>query len=139
MSVSFSGNPQQQEFQTKNVQFLGSDNDSDFYLGGEDGGRSVSFYFPDAAIQSGVYPLAPEGDISAYYAVSGSLTWETLEGSIKVTSDLSNERVTIQFKFTAKEGGSGAGEIKAIGSGDFKGRTPWTQATRSRLECFKKQ
>jgi hypothetical protein len=135
LNASFSGIPHQQEFNTTDVKFLGSDDDQDFYLEGEEGQeRSISFYFPKADIENGFYALAPDGDISAFYVVRGSLTWETLEGSIEVSPDMNNELVTIKYKFSAKEGGSGSGVIKVSGSGRFEGRTPWTQAARRLLK-----
>lgn len=135
LNASFEGEPAQENFTADGVRYLGSVVDTDSYLEGADGAnRSIGFYLPDANIASGTYDLEPDGDISAYYAVKGSLTWVTLRGSIDIKSDLSKETMTIQFKFSAKEGGSGVRVIEVRGQGDFKGRIPWTTATRSSLK-----
>jgi hypothetical protein len=64
-----------------------------------------------------------------YYAVQGSLTWETTEGSLEITPSPTGEEMHIKFKFSAEEGGGGTGKIWVSGNGDFKGRMPWTLAT----------
>jgi hypothetical protein len=139
LSASFKGTPQQEFFETTKVQFLGSKEDRDFLLQGEDDeGRSIVFYFPDARILAGSYSLAPEGDISAYYVVRGSLTWETLEGSLEIMPDMVKEEVRIGFRFSAKEGGSETGMIMVTGKGDFSGRMPWTLKARNLLKDCRK-
>jgi hypothetical protein len=131
LSAEFEGQPTQQSFKTSDVQFYGLDGDTDFYLGAQSNGRSFGFYFPDADIADGGHTLAPDGNISAYYVVTGNLTWETLGGRLKISFD--EDRVTIDFNFSAKEGGSGTGVIQIKGKGTFKGKTPWTALAEQQL------
>lgn len=117
------------EFTTKEVEFIGSDDDPDFLLQGANSERGFIFYFPK--YESEKYSLHPGSAAKVFYEVGGRLYGEVEEGFVKVTVT-KPETVVIEFDVSVKES-AGETTIRLIGSGTFKGRVPWANRHRELL------
>lgn len=117
------------EFTTKEVEFIGSDDDPDFLLQGTNSERGFIFYLPK--YESEKYSLHPGSAAKVFYEVGGRLYGEVEEGFIKVTVT-KPETVVIEFDVSVKES-AGETTIRLIGSGTFKGRVPWANRHRELL------
>ncbi|MVV48515.1 hypothetical protein EJA72_09710 [Pseudomonas sp. PB120] len=117
------------EFTTKEVEFIGSDDDPDFLLQGANSERGFVLYVPK--YESEKYSLHPGSLAKAFYEVGGRLYGEVEEGVIKVTVN-KPETVIIAFEILVKESASET-RIKITGSGTFKGRSPWASKHRGFL------
>lgn len=115
------------EFNARNVEFMGSKNDLDFLLRGMDDFRGLIFYF--SRFKSGRYELGADSANKAFYEVGGALYGEVKEGFVDVTVE-ADDAVSISFDFSIEEK-VGAALIRIKGSGNFKGRVPWTDNGRA--------
>lgn len=134
---------EQRFFDAKDLQFLHSDSDTGFWLGGEvDGsfGQRLHFYFPDKKIEKGIYPIRLDKDIEAYYNDKLGKTWKTQPGGTLTVEhiDLDGEEVRISFSFSTQKDVTDGPCISLTGSGAFKGFTRETsKETSAYLETLR--
>ncbi|WGK91346.1 hypothetical protein [Pseudomonas migulae] len=115
------------EFNARNVEFMGSTDEPDFLLRGMDASRGLLFYFP--RFESGHYVLGAGSANKAFYEVDGALNGEVKKGGVDVTVD-AEDAVSISFDLWIADK-AGDAVIRIKGSGNFKGRVPWTDNGRA--------
>ena len=124
LSASIGGSD---EFKAQELEFIGSEDESDFVLRVADGKRVLIFYF--STFESAIHNVGLDGDIKAFYHSEGVLYEAFEDGVIEVKVD-HKKAVDIVFNIVMKNNSDGD-PIQIKGRGHFEGRVAWEEKHRA--------